>query len=89
MRASASRGPLIVSLAIVAVLLTAAAGFCFFDTDGDDHDGVGLDLCTAILAVAIAVVLTAAFGVVGSTTERLRWAATPVAVSILDPPPWP
>jgi hypothetical protein len=88
MTALASHGPLSVSLAVVAVLLTAAAGFCVFDTDSDDHDGVGLDLCTSILVVTLGTVLFVALGLVGTMTERLSWAATPVAVSIPDPPPW-
>lgn len=88
MRTLASRRCLSVSLAVVAVLLTAAAGFCLFDTDGDHHDGVGLDLCTAIVNVSIGAVLFIALGLVGNNTDRRRWAATPVAVSIPDPPPW-
>ena len=88
MRTLVSRGPLSVSLVVAAVLLVAATGFCFFDTDGNDHDGVGLDLCTAILAVTIGVVSFVALSVVGNTIERLRWAATPAAASIPDPPPW-
>jgi hypothetical protein len=69
-------------------LLIAAAGFCLFDTDGDDHDAVGLDLCVAILAVPLSVALFIVLGFVGSTAEHIGWAATPAAIAIPDPPPW-
>jgi hypothetical protein len=85
---SVDRRPLVVVLALAAVLVTGATGFCVFDTDGHDHDGVGLDLCIAMLAATAGTVLAVALGVVGTTTERLGWAATPAAVSVLDPPPW-
>lgn len=88
MRILASRRCLVVSLVIVAALLTAGAGFCLFDTDGDHHDAVGLDLCTAIVNVTIGAVLFVVLGVVGEKTDPVRWAATPVAVAIPDPPPW-
>jgi hypothetical protein len=76
------------SLGVVAVVLIAAAGFCVFDTDGHDHDAVGLDLCTSIVGVSIGSLLLVGLGLAGSTSERLNWAATPVTVSVLDPPPW-
>jgi hypothetical protein len=72
----------------VAVALLAVAGFCLFDTDGHHHDGIGFDLCTSILVVTIGTVLLVPLAVVGSTDGRIRWAATPAAVSVLDPPPW-
>lgn len=88
MRTLADRAPWIVALAGLVVLFTAATGFCVFDTDGDGHDGVGLHLCIGIFAVTLGVLLFIALGPVGSPGERLGWAATPVTVSILDPPPW-
>lgn len=88
MRAFADRAPWIVALAVVAVLLTAATGFCVFDTDGNGHDGVGLDLCIGIIAATLGALLFVALGPVGSTGERLGWAATPASVAVLDPPPW-
>jgi hypothetical protein len=77
-----------VGVAVAAVVLIAAAGFCLFDTDGDDHDAVGLDLCVAILAVTLSAALFIALGVVGSTADQIGWAATPAATAIPDPPPW-
>lgn len=88
MRTLADRAPWIVALAVAAVLLTAATGFCVFDTDGNGHDGVGLDLCIGILAVTLGVLLFVVLGPVGSTGERLGWAATPATIAVLDPPPW-
>jgi hypothetical protein len=88
MRTLVSPNRMSVALAVVAVLLTAGAGFCLFDTDGHDHDGVGLDLCTAILAVTIGGAFLVVLGVLGSATEPHRWAATPVPVAIPHPPPW-
>ena len=74
-------------LAVVAVLLITTAGFCIYDTDGHDHDGLGFDLCTAILAVTFGPLVVATLGAGGHTAARLGWAATPVSISILDPPP--
>lgn len=74
---------------VFAVLVTAGAGFCLFDTDGDAHDGTGLDLCTAMVAVTIGAVVFIALGIVGAPAEARAWAATPVVLPIPDPPPWP
>jgi hypothetical protein len=83
-----SRSFVNVGLAVLAAVLVAGAGFCLFDTDGHDHDGVGVDLCMSIVGVTIGAAPLVALGLAGSTIERLRWAATPVAISIPDPPPW-
>ena len=88
MRALADRASWVVAFAVVAVLLTAVTGFCVFDTDGDDHDGVGLDLCISIVAVTLGILLFVGPGPVGSPDERLGWAATPASIAVLDPPPW-
>ena len=82
-----SRRPLRVGIAVVAGLLTVGASLCLFDTDGDAHDGLGLDLCTALVPVTIAA-LAVSFRLIGNTALRLAWAATPVVVSIPHPPPW-
>ena len=76
-----------VVLAALAVTLVTAAGFCVFDTDGHDHDEVGLDLCIATVFTG-APILFVVLGVIGHVTEWLTWVATPVAIAIPDPPPW-
>ena len=83
-----TRSPGIATLAVVAVLLTAAAGFCLFDTDGHDHDGVGLDLCIGLIVATLGTALFIAIGDVGPMTQQRGWAATPVSVAVPDPPPW-
>ena len=83
-----SRDPFTVGVAVFAVLVTAGAGFCLFDTDGDTHDGTGLDLCTAIVAVTIGAVVFIALGIVGAPAEAGAWVPTPVVLPIPDPPPW-
>ena len=88
MKKRVSHRSLMIVLAALAVGLVAAAGFCVFDTDGHDHDAVGVDLCIAMTVVAGAPILFVVLGVIGNVTERRTWAATPVAVAIPDPPPW-
>jgi hypothetical protein len=88
MRTLVSRNPSSVGLAVAAIVLIAAAGFCLFDADGNDHDGAGLDLCVAILPITLSAALFIALGVVGGTAEQISWAATPAAIAIPDPPPW-
>jgi hypothetical protein len=88
MRTLADRAFWLVALAVVAVSLTAVSGFCVFDTDGDDHDGVGLDLCVSIIAVSLGLLVFVALGLVGRAGERPGWAATPATLAVLDPPPW-
>lgn len=87
MKTATCRRSVSVLVAAVVVALIAAAGCCLFDTVGHDHNAMSLDLCTAIAFVAV-VFLSVTLGVVGISAERPTWVATPVAVSIPDPPPW-
>jgi hypothetical protein len=75
------------AVTVIAALLVIATGLCLFDTDGDDHDGLGVDLCLSVVTAAVGALLTVYLREVGRSSPRLRWTATPVAVSILDPPP--
>lgn len=76
------------ALSIVAILLVAAAGFCLFDTDGDDHGAAGLDLCLGMIAAAFGATLLVELHDAGRSPLLRRWAPTPVTIAVLDPPPW-
>jgi len=75
------------AVTVIATLLVVATGLCLFDTDGDDHDGVGVDLCLSVVTAGVGALLMVYLRDVGRSSPRFRWTATPVAVSILDPPP--
>jgi hypothetical protein len=77
------------ALSIVAILLVAAAGFCLFDTDGDDHDAVGLDLCLGMIAAVFGTLSLVDLHDAGRSPVLRRWTPTPATIAVLDPPPWP
>jgi hypothetical protein len=76
------------ALSIVAIVLVVATGFCLFDTDGDDHDAVGLDLCLGMIAAALGALLLVDLHDAGRSPVLRRWSPTPVTIPVLDPPPW-
>jgi hypothetical protein len=77
-------------LVIVAVLLTLAAGQCFFD-QGDEHwmhDGMTLDLCLLMMVVlSIAPILLAGPLLSGWASAYLPPMLVTAPVRVLDPPP--
>jgi hypothetical protein len=79
---------LVRALSVAAILLIAAAGFCLFDSDGDDHGAVGVDLCLSIIATALGTLLIVDRYDAGRSAACPRWTATPVTIAVLDPPPW-
>jgi hypothetical protein len=81
------RSPAVV---FVALLLTLAAGQCFFD-QGDDHwmhDGMTLDLCLLMVVVlSIAPILLVGPLLSGWADSYLPLVVATAPVRVLDPPP--
>jgi DMSO reductase anchor subunit len=75
------------ALCVAAILLVAAAGFCWFDSIQDEHGAAGVDLCLGMIAT-FGVVMVFYMNEVGRARALRRWAATPVTIAVLDPPPW-
>jgi hypothetical protein len=75
------------ALGTAAILLTAAAGFCWLDTAEQDHGAASVDLCIGMIATVLGVALVVYMREVGRSAVIRRWAATPVTVAVLDPPP--
>ena len=76
-------------IVLALALFVAAVGFCVFDHHAEtDHEhGAVLDLCLAMLSVAVVVVMPI-------TLMALGWAApwpasmlVPASLQVLDPPP--
>lgn len=76
------------ALTVVAVVLAVGASLCAFETGGGHHDSAGRDLCTTMIVAIFGPFDLLVVGVIlGAPAEPRRWAATPVTVSGLDPPP--
>jgi hypothetical protein len=78
------------ALVFVALLLTLAAGQCFFD-QGDDHwmhDGMTLDLCLLMVVVLSITPILLAGPLLSGWADTYRTVVLATApVRVLDPPP--
>lgn len=73
-----------VAIALLAVVLVGATGFCSLDCD--DHDA-GHDLCGSMLAVPVVVAIGTIMVLLGSSLAVAGAPLISAPPSTLDPPP--
>ena len=74
---------------VLAVLLTAALGFCVLDrhADGTGDHAMAPDLCLGMVAVSLGVVLLARLRASGRAYPDVVRSVSTLSIHVLDPPP--
>jgi len=77
------------TIVVALSLLVAAVGLCVFDhhTTGDHEHGVAVDLCLALLGVAVVVAPPMTLVALGRATPWPAPMRVPASLRVLDPPP--
>ena len=77
------------AIAVALSLLVVAVGLCVFDhhADGDHEHAVVVDLCLAVLGVALVMAPALTLVVLGSATGVPGPALVRIPLHVLEPPP--
>ncbi len=75
-------------VAVAAILLLAATGFCLFEGGGHHRDSQTPDVCAGMIAIATAMMVLAVTALLlGSSVPMAPMVMVSLRSSVLDPPP--